>query len=41
MKRSLTDAKVKNLKPKDKSYKIADGSGLHLFIRNNVILYFK
>lgn len=32
MKRSLTDAKVKNLKPKDKSYKIADGGGLYLFI---------
>jgi integrase len=32
MKRSLTDAKVKNLKPKDKSYKIADGGGLYLFV---------
>lgn len=32
MKRSLTDAKVKNLKPKDKSYKVADGGGLYLFI---------
>ena len=31
MKRLLTDAKVKNLKPKDKAYKTADGGGLYVF----------
>ncbi len=31
MKRTLTDNKVKNLKPKDKAYKTADGGGLYLY----------
>ena len=31
MKRLLTDAKVKNLKPKDKAYKTADGGGLYVY----------
>lgn len=31
MKRLLTDAKVKNLKPRDKAYKTADGGGLYVF----------
>lgn len=31
MKRLLTDAKVKNLKPKDKPYKTADGGGLYVY----------
>lgn len=31
MKRLLTDAKVKNLKPKDKGYKTADGGGLYVY----------
>jgi hypothetical protein len=30
MKRSLTDTKVKNLKPKEKAYKTADGGGLYV-----------
>jgi len=30
MKRSLTDTKVKNLKPKEKTYKTADGGGLYV-----------
>jgi hypothetical protein len=30
MKRSLTDTKVKNLKPKGKAYKTADGGGLYV-----------
>lgn len=32
MKRSLTDAKVKNLKPRDKPYKVTDGGGLYVFV---------
>ncbi|MBR9868294.1 MAG: tyrosine-type recombinase/integrase [Oceanospirillales bacterium] len=32
MKRSLSDAKVKNLKPKDKPYKVTDGGGLYVYI---------
>jgi integrase len=32
LKRSLTDAKVKNLKPKDKAFKVTDGGGLYLYI---------
>ena len=32
MKRLLTDAKVKNLKPKDKAYKVTDGGGLYVFV---------
>lgn len=31
MKRLLTDAKVRNLKPKDKAYKTADGGGLYVY----------
>ena len=30
MKRSLTDTKIKNLKPKEKAYKTADGGGLYV-----------
>ncbi|MCP4596136.1 integrase arm-type DNA-binding domain-containing protein [Neptuniibacter sp.] len=30
MKRSLTDTKIKNLKPKDRAYKTADGGGLYV-----------
>jgi integrase len=30
MKRSLTDTKIKNLKPKNKAYKTADGGGLYI-----------
>lgn len=30
MKRSLTDAKIKNLKAKDKAFKTADGGGLYV-----------
>ncbi|BBN59336.1 tyrosine-type recombinase/integrase [Hydrogenovibrio marinus] len=32
MKRALTDAKVKNLKPKDKAYKVTDGGGLYVYV---------
>ncbi|CAN8140146.1 Integrase [uncultured Thiomicrorhabdus sp.] len=32
MQRKLTDAKVKNAKPKDKAYKLADGGGLYLYV---------
>jgi len=32
VKRLLTDAKVKNLKPKDKAYKVTDGGGLYVFV---------
>ncbi|WP_286240968.1 tyrosine-type recombinase/integrase [Neptuniibacter halophilus] len=35
MQRKLTDAKVKNLKPKSKSYKTADGGGLYVLTRTN------
>lgn len=29
---ALTDIKVKTVKPKDKPYKLADGSGMYLLI---------
>jgi hypothetical protein len=29
--RKLTDAKIKNLKPRNKGYKSADGGGLYMF----------
>jgi len=32
MKRILTDAKLRNLKSKDKAYKVADGGGFYLFV---------
>lgn len=32
MKRSLTDTKIKNLKAKDKAFKISDGGGLYIYI---------
>lgn len=32
MKRVLTDAKVRNLRPKDEAYKAADGGGMYLYI---------
>ena len=32
MKRSLTDAKVKNIKPKDKPFKVSDGGGLYVYV---------
>lgn len=32
MKRLLTNAKIKNLKPKDKAYKVTDGGGLYVFV---------
>ncbi len=32
MQRKLTDAKIKNLKPRNKGYKTADGGGLYVFI---------
>ena len=32
MKRSLTDAKVKNLKPQDKGYKVKDGGGMYVYV---------
>ncbi len=32
MKRSLTDAKVKNLKPHDKPYKAKDGGGMYVLV---------
>jgi len=32
MKRVLTDAKIKNLKPKEKAYKTADGGGLYVYM---------
>lgn len=32
MKRVLTDAKIKNLKPQDKGYKVADGGGLYVYV---------
>ena len=32
LKRTLTDAKVRNLKPKDKPYKAADGGGLYVYV---------
>lgn len=32
MKRLLTAAKVKNLKPKDKAYKVTDGGGLFVYV---------
>jgi integrase len=32
LKRSLTDAKVKNIKPKDKAFKVSDGGGLYVFV---------
>lgn len=32
MKRSLTDAKVKNIKPKDKAFKVSDGGGLYVYV---------
>lgn len=31
----LTDAQIRNAKPKDKPYKLADGDGLHLLIAPN------
>lgn len=31
MQRKLTDAKIRNLKPRDKGYKSADGGGLYVF----------
>lgn len=31
MQRKLTDAKVKNIKPKDKAFKTSDGGGLYLY----------
>lgn len=35
MKRALTDAKIKNLKPKQKAYKTADGGGLYVWTTSN------
>ena len=32
---TLTDAKIRNLKPKDKQYKVADLNGLHVLVRPN------
>lgn len=32
MKRLLTDAKVKNLKPKEKAFKVTDGGGLYVYV---------
>ena len=32
MKRLLTDAKVKNLKPQEKGYKVTDGGGLYVYV---------
>ena len=38
---SLSDAKVRNAKPKDKSYKISDGDGLFLLIMPNGSKYWR
>ena len=32
---TLTDAKIRNLKPKDKQFKVADFNGLHVLVRPN------
>ncbi len=32
---SLTDAKIRNTKPKERPYKVSDGGGLHLLIKPN------
>jgi hypothetical protein len=32
---SLSDFACKNAKPKDKPYRLADGDGLYLLVRNN------
>lgn len=32
MKRQLTDAKIKNAKPKDKAYKLTDGGGMYVYV---------
>lgn len=29
---ALTDAGIRNAKPRDKAYKLPDGGGLHLFV---------
>jgi hypothetical protein len=32
---SLNDTIVRNLKPKDKQYKLVDGNGMHLLVKPN------
>ncbi|CAM7606292.1 Arm DNA-binding domain-containing protein [Citrobacter sedlakii] len=38
---ALTDVKVKTAKPKEKSYKLADGSGMYLLINANGCKYWQ
>ena len=38
---ALTDIKVKTVKPKDKPYKLADGSGMYLLINTNGSKYWR
>ncbi|MEO1884884.1 MAG: Arm DNA-binding domain-containing protein [Methylococcales bacterium] len=37
----LTDVKARNLKPKDKDYKIADEKGLFLLVKKNGSKYWR
>jgi len=37
----LTDTAIRNAKPKDKQYKIADGGGLHLLVKPNGSKYWR
>ncbi|MFY4765189.1 Arm DNA-binding domain-containing protein, partial [Aliarcobacter butzleri] len=39
--KTLTDTEVKNLKPKDKDYKICDGNNLYLVVRKSGIKFFR
>ncbi|PHM42752.1 tyrosine-type recombinase/integrase [Xenorhabdus szentirmaii] len=38
---ALTDAKVRAAKPKDKSYKLTDGDGMHLIVHTNGSKYWR
>ncbi|MFW2605713.1 tyrosine-type recombinase/integrase [Aliarcobacter butzleri] len=39
--KTLTDTEVKNLKPKEKDYKICDGNNLYLVVRKSGIKFFR
>ncbi len=38
---NVTDVKIKAAKPKDKAYKLTDGSGLHLLVYKKGFKYWR